>query len=49
MWVHIIHAAGTAGRHREDWLHGEVGKQARKRELAIQAVNKSRVLAELQE
>ena len=43
MWVHIIHAAGTAGRHREDWLHGESGKQARKRELAIQAIKMSGV------
>jgi hypothetical protein len=44
MWVHIIHAAGTAGRHREDWLHGETGKQAKKRELAIQAIQRSGVL-----
>lgn len=38
VFVHVIHPAGTSGRHIPDWLHGSGGKQATKRMLAIDAL-----------
>jgi hypothetical protein len=38
VFVHVIHPAGTSGRHIPAWLHGSDGKQATKRKLAIDAL-----------
>ncbi|WP_028765324.1 hypothetical protein [Shewanella colwelliana] len=38
-WVHVIHPAGTTGHHFNDWLDMAVGKQAHKRDWALEALN----------
>ncbi len=43
-WVHTIHPSGAAGKHRIDWLNSTKGKQATKREYALEAVNNSGVI-----
>jgi hypothetical protein len=37
-WVHIVHPAGTSGRHIPAWLNGEFGKQGRKMRAATAAL-----------
>jgi hypothetical protein len=39
-FVHVIHPAGTSGRHIPDWLEATNGKQALKRDMAIAALRK---------
>lgn len=38
-FVHVIHPAGTSGRHIPDWLEATKGKQALKRDMAIAALS----------
>ena len=45
-FVHIVHASFSAGRHRESWLKNDSGKQAGKREMAIEGVKISGVTIE---
>jgi hypothetical protein len=37
-WIHVIHPSGSSGRHIPAWLNDENGKQAMKREDAIEGV-----------
>lgn len=40
-WVHTIHPSGASGSHFPAWLSATAGKQARKREWAIEAARAS--------
>ncbi len=42
-FIHVIHPSGASGKHIPDWLNGTTGKQAYKRELAINAIKSSNI------
>ena len=46
-WIHVIHPSGSSGRHIPTWLGSDTGKQAMKREAALEGVRISGVLEEL--
>ena len=43
-WIHTIHPSGASGKHRIDWLNASSGKQAMKRDLALETIKKSGIL-----
>lgn len=44
-WVHTVHPSGASGNHFPAWISRTEGKQARKREWAIEAVRASGAVA----
>jgi hypothetical protein len=46
-WIHVIHPSGSSGRHIPDWLYKSHGKQAMKREAALEGIRISGVWSKM--